>query len=266
MLANPGLSEELKKLENCDPALLGSYAHLVASGFEHKAYLVANSRPKEITETPAADDGEEQASSAEVETPAKPEGETEETRVVDYDALCAEFASRVLEDSDDLNQAIATCESALTHVDETSTRRLSAMLARLQVSAGSASVVTIEDDVVAQVAAMIPQITKGDVKEGGEILSRAIGLLRPEGASIAGDVEIWARLGQAGLAIKSFGAAIDWLRTSFGIGEGTGWECVSPEFVLERRRGVRVRKQRRRFGSTRAARRVGAEHLEAESV
>ena len=213
------LLEELKKLENCDPALLGSYAHLVASGFEHKAYLVANSRPKEITETPAADDGEEQASSAEVETPAKPEGETEETRVVDYDALCAEFASRVLEDSDDLNQAIATCESALTHVDETSTRRLSAMLARLQVSAGSASVVTIEDDVVAQVAAMIPQITKGDVKEGGEILSRAIGLLRPEGASIAGDVEIWARLGQAGLAIKSFGAAIDCCEQASALGK-----------------------------------------------
>ena len=57
--------------------LLGNYAHLVASGFEHKAYLVANSRPKETTETPSADDGEEQASSAEAETPAEPEGETE---------------------------------------------------------------------------------------------------------------------------------------------------------------------------------------------
>ena len=67
------LLEELKKLENCDPALLGSYAHLVASGFEHKAYLVANSRPKEITETPAADDGEEQASSPDVATPAHPQ-------------------------------------------------------------------------------------------------------------------------------------------------------------------------------------------------
>ena len=203
------LLEALKKLEDCDPELLGNYAHLVASGFEHKAYLVANSRPKETTETPSADDGEEQASSAEADTPAKPEGEIEETRVVDYDALCAEFALRVLEDSDDMNQAIATCEFALAHVDETSTRKLSAMLARLQAFAGGASVVTIEDDVVAQVAAMIPQITKGDAKEGGEILSRAIGLLRPEGASVAGDVEIWARLGQAGLAIKSFGAAID---------------------------------------------------------
>ena len=215
------LLEELKKLEDCDPVLLGNYSHLVASGFEHKAYLVANSRPKETTETPSADDGEEQASSVEAETPAEPEGETEEeeTRVVDYDALCAEFASRVLEDSEDMKQAIATCESVLTRVDETGTRRLSAMLARLQASAGSASDVTIEDDVVAQVAAMIPQITKGGAKEGSEVLSRAIGLLRPEGASVAGDVEIWARLGQAGLAIKSFGAAIDCCEQASAMGK-----------------------------------------------
>ena len=78
---------------------------------------------------------------------------------------------------------------------------------------------TIEDDVVAQVAAMIPQITKGGAKEGSEVLSRAIGLLRPEGASVAGDVEIWARLGQAGLAIKSFGAAIDCCEQASAMGK-----------------------------------------------
>ena len=201
------LLEELNKLDDCDPVLLGNYAHLVASGYEHKAYLAANSAPKESTETPSEVDGEEPETSAVPEPSAV--DETEEIRVIHYDALCAEFASRVLEDSSDMKQAIATCESALTRVDETSTRRISAMLARLQASSGNTAEVTVENDVVAQVAALIPRITKGDAKDGGEMLTRAIRLLRPEGAGVVGDVEIWARLGQAGLAIQSFGSAIE---------------------------------------------------------
>ena len=196
------LLEELNKLDDCDPVLLGNYAHLVASGYEHEAYLSANSALMESTETPSEVDGEEP------ETSVEPD-ETEEIAVTDYDVLCAQFASRALEDSEKMKQAIATCESALPRVDETSTRRISAMLGRLQVSSGNTADVTVEDDVVAQVAALIPRITKGDPKDGGEILTRAIGLLRPEGAGVVGDVEIWARLGQAGLAIQSFGSAIE---------------------------------------------------------
>ena len=128
---------------------------------------------------------------------------------MDYKYLRDKFASHSFEDSEDVKKGIETCESALGRVDELNTRRLSEMIARLQASLGG-SLTWLRMIMVAVVSGMIPQIVHPgkDVKEAGDILGQQW-LFFVEGGDISGGVEIWARLGEAALCIKSFGLAIE---------------------------------------------------------
>lgn len=204
--ATAPLLAELCKLDNCEPLLLGNIAHVVASGHEHVALIAATKSSGD-----AIPDEKEAADGAGEEKATDISAETQEDEVLDYKYLRDKFASHSFEDSEDVKKGIETCESALGRVDELNTRRLSEMIARLQASLGGSPDVKVEDDVVAVVSGMIPQIVHPgkDVKEAGDILGQAMALLRPEGGDISGDVEIWARLGEAALCIKSFGLAIE---------------------------------------------------------
>jgi tetratricopeptide (TPR) repeat protein len=177
------LFAELCKLEDCDPALLGNFAHVVSSGYEHLALLTA----------------------------ANADGPVDEERAMDYKSLRLTLASQTFDGSDDIKKAIETCEAVLNRVDDKNTRRLSAMHARLQGLMGVASEVKAENDPVAQVTAMIQQISQPgkDTKLANDVLSKAMTLLRPAEGEVLGDLEVWARLGDAAFNAKSYGPAIE---------------------------------------------------------
>jgi tetratricopeptide (TPR) repeat protein len=180
--ATDPLFAELFKLEDCDPSLLGNFAHLVSSGYEHAALLTVG----------------------DVDT-------AEEERVTDYKTLLEMHASHTFEVSDEINKGIETCKSVLARVDDKNKHRLSAMQARLQVRLGAALDVKVEDDPVAQVWAMIEQVAQPgkEPAAAGEIVSQAMSLLRPEDSEVAGDLEVWARLGDAAYNAKAYGPAIE---------------------------------------------------------
>lgn len=199
--ATAPLVAELCKTEDCDPVLLGNVAFVIACGYEHLALLAlsASALPEGCAEGKAKETSTEQAEAH------------EEELVTDYKALRAKFASHLFEDSADMKKGIETCEMVLNQVDEINARKLSAMVARLQASLGASSDVKVENDVVAQVFGLIPLISqpRKDLTEAGEILKQAMDLLMSKDGEIQGDIEIWARLGEAALKIKSFGPAIE---------------------------------------------------------
>ena len=174
---------QLCKLEDCDPALLGNFAHLVSSGYEHLAFLTA----------------------------ATADGAVEEEHTKDYKTLRLTLATQTFEGSDDLKKAIETCEAVLSRVDDKNTRRLSAMHVRLQGLCGIATEVKVENDPVAQATAMIQQINQPakDAKSANDMLSKAMTLLRPAEGEVLGDLEVWARLGEAAFNAKLYGPTIE---------------------------------------------------------
>ena len=199
--ATAPLVAELCEVEDCDPVLLGNIAFVVACGYEHLALLAsgASALPED-----GAEGNAEETSTVQAEA-------HEEDFVTDYKSLRAKFASHPFEDSADMKKGIETCEMVLNRVDEVNARKLSAMIARLQASLGASSDVKVENDVVAQVSGLIPSISQPgkDLTEAGEILKQAMDLLIPEDGETQGDIEIWARLAEVALKIKSFGPAIE---------------------------------------------------------
>jgi tetratricopeptide (TPR) repeat protein len=177
------LFAELCNLDDCDPTLLGNFAYVVSSGYEHLALLIA----------------------------AKAESPEEERCTVDYKSLRLALASHSFDGSDDMNKAIGTCEAVLNRVDDKNSRRLSAMHARLQGLMGIAIEVKVELDPVARVTAMIAQISQlgNDPKLAHDVLIKAMTILRPSAGEYIGDLEVWARLSDAAVNVKSYGPAIE---------------------------------------------------------